>query len=231
MRQGVSRYAGLMLPIIRADGSAVTDFTSTEHWKQFAKEMRPLSGADFITEPHHMFYGRPWITGRYHFDAILSLGLDPTSRVLDLGCGAGRTGVWLIRHLRPRRYHGIEAHLGSLIAFADYECPLHGLEPKQPRLMHDDKFGIEGFGVRFDVALDLYMTPWMTPEATTEAFSKVARQCRPGARLIMANPPKLSDDEMEAIGWRPMCRRTMSYPLLRNWKKAGPETWSVYGLI
>jgi SAM-dependent methyltransferase len=215
-----------MLPIIRGDGSRVEDLTSPDNWKEPGADPRPWSGRDFIDEAHHGAYGRPWIFGRYQFDVIASLGLDPSERVLDLGCGAGRTGVWLIRHLKPRRYFGIEAHLASLVAFAGYECVLHGLEAKQPRFMHDDQFAVEGFGKRFDVVLDLYMSPWLKPEAAKACFARVSARCRPGARLIMAHRPETAVAALDEAGFRLVERRSVSYPMLRRDKPQ--DDWHVF---
>ncbi|MGA2454703.1 MAG: class I SAM-dependent methyltransferase [Solirubrobacteraceae bacterium] len=46
--------------------------------------------------------------GRAGFDVLLREGLSPSSRVLDVGCGALRLGYWLMRFLNPGCYFGIE---------------------------------------------------------------------------------------------------------------------------
>ena len=46
--------------------------------------------------------------GRLGFTVLLQEGLRPSSRVLDVGCGALRLGYWLLRFLDPGRYFGID---------------------------------------------------------------------------------------------------------------------------
>jgi len=49
--------------------------------------------------------------------------LLPTHRVLDVSCGAGPLGVWLIRHLEEGRYFGIDPRVRSLDAALDVPSP------------------------------------------------------------------------------------------------------------
>jgi len=46
--------------------------------------------------------------GRMGFVLLLAQGMRPSSRVLDVGCGALRLGYWLMRVLDPGGYHGVE---------------------------------------------------------------------------------------------------------------------------
>src|ERR1043165_3125856 len=51
---------------------------------------------------------------RDHFVYLLKAGLNPDSKVVDLGCGVLRVGYWLIHFLDPGCYCGIEHHAGRL---------------------------------------------------------------------------------------------------------------------
>jgi hypothetical protein len=52
-----------------------------------------------LAEEYHRAYGRPWVLGRCYFDELMAPQVRPSDRVLDLGCGAGRVGIWLIPFL------------------------------------------------------------------------------------------------------------------------------------
>jgi len=46
--------------------------------------------------------------GRQQLIFLLMCGLEPRSKVLDIGCGVLRAGYWLMHFLDPHGYHGIE---------------------------------------------------------------------------------------------------------------------------
>src|SRR4051794_5404083 len=45
--------------------------------------------------------------GRLQFATLIREGLNPSSKVLDVGCGSLRAGYWLMNFLEPGRYFGI----------------------------------------------------------------------------------------------------------------------------
>ena len=66
------------------------------------------------------FYGVPVenfeFAGREQLTYLLNAGLNPDSKVLDLGCGVLRAGYWLIHFLNSGCYCGIEPHQKRLEA-------------------------------------------------------------------------------------------------------------------
>ncbi len=105
----------------------------------------------------HGFLGVPLETfargGRRHLAALLQEGLNPESKVLDIGCGCLRVAYWLIRFLDPGCYHGIEparqrVELGLRYLFTPEEVDL-----KQPRFAFNPRFDSSVFATRFDYFL------------------------------------------------------------------------------
>lgn len=225
-----------MVPIRTADGRLVENLTTPPDWR----DLKHATGApsipiDFdaiLAEEHHRVYGRPWVIGRCYFDELVARNLQPTNRVLDLGCGAGRVGIWLIPFLNSGNYYGIETHLGTLAAFAAYECVIHNLRDKQPHLMLDDEFRVEGFGVRFDVVLDFNVSVHVPMDARVRLFQRVAASCNPGARLFMSRKPKVPPAVLCDVGFELVAHGDVEYAMLHGWPAefATKDRWYEYRL-
>lgn len=88
--------------------------------------------------------------GRALLITLLSEGLTPSSKVLDVGCGCLRGGYWLIHFLDKSGYCGIEPNVPMLEAGTRIllEPALAGL--KQPRFDHNADFDFAVFGEKFD---------------------------------------------------------------------------------
>ncbi len=156
----------------------------------------PRVNPRFIRERHHHHYGRPWCLGRDQFDCLVDSGLEPHHRLLDLGCGALRTGVWAIPYLDADRYFGIDAHCRSLEAARSYEIPLHGLEGKRPRLLHSADFRCDHFDVPFDRVLAFSLFNHLSDRKTDAALRRIAGSLAPAGRVLVAKGLKLTDAEL-----------------------------------
>ncbi|MBI4698080.1 MAG: sulfotransferase [Nitrospirae bacterium] len=152
---------------------------------------------DLLKEAHHNNYGRPWALGRYQFELLLSRGLQPEHRILDLGCGAGRLAIWTIPYLDPGHYFGIDNHRPSLEALAWYEIPLHKLEARQPRLLHSGDFDLKRFGIQFDWVVDFFCTSHLKDrDQLITVFRKMCEVLGPGGRILSVPTPSVPPHEL-----------------------------------
>jgi SAM-dependent methyltransferase len=181
----------LRVPIELPGGSTATTLRSVDRWQELVREVRrppaerPILVPDLVRERHHRWYGEAWLMGRFRFDFLVAQGLSPGDRVLDLGCGAGRLGIWLIPYLEPDRYFGVDGHLRSLVVFSAYEMLLHGLASRRPRLLLDDRFHLSHFGERFDVVIDVSVTRYLSADAFRQAYAQVRSVLAPGGRVFV----------------------------------------------
>jgi len=163
---------------------------------------RPFSADDakiegpFIVEQHHLAYGKPWCLGRDQFNYLVSRGLKPNHKVLDLGCGSMRVGVWLTDYLNEGSYFGIEPHRKSLEAAATYEIPLHGLVEKRPRLLWDDQYSCEHFAESFDFVLAFSVFHWLGSEQTSVALTRILKTLGTGGRIVVYGAIPLSEEQL-----------------------------------
>lgn len=216
-----SRYEPL--PIAGIEPSSVVALVSASTWADEVQYLRAETPApeghqikidEFLSEEHHRYYGRPWIIGRFYVDYLLRRGVDRWHRVLDIGCGAGRVGIWLIPYLEVDRYCGVDVHLRSLVAFSHYESLLHNLAPKRPRLLLSDKFEFDSFETRFDIALDFSVTYHLTAEQGAAAYRNLYQVMQPGGRVFMPHEPPLGIAVMRELGFTLSHTEKTRYPLL-----------------
>jgi SAM-dependent methyltransferase len=70
------------------------------------------------------------------------LGVRPSDRLLEIGCGPVQAGAALIRHLEPGCYTGVDISADRIAAARDVVAAL-GLADKSPRLIVSDDFGLD----------------------------------------------------------------------------------------
>jgi hypothetical protein len=91
--------------------------------------------------------------GRKSLILLLSEGLVPNSRVLDIGCGCLRIGYWLIHFLDQGCYFGIEPNSRLLNAGLAHVLEPGLVDSKQPKFNHNAEFDFRPFGETFDFFL------------------------------------------------------------------------------
>ncbi|MBT3179656.1 MAG: class I SAM-dependent methyltransferase [Candidatus Marinimicrobia bacterium] len=88
--------------------------------------------------------------GRKQLITLLSKGLTPTSKVLDIGCGCLRGGYWLIHFLDKGCYFGIEPNTEMLDAGLKTLLEPELLNLKTPRFNPNSTFDFSIFEEKFD---------------------------------------------------------------------------------
>jgi SAM-dependent methyltransferase len=88
--------------------------------------------------------------GRAGFEVLLQEGLSPSSRVLDVGCGALRLGYWLMRFLDPGCYFGIEPQQDMLRRGLEKIVEPEVAERANAHFDPNSNFNFSVFGKTFD---------------------------------------------------------------------------------
>jgi SAM-dependent methyltransferase len=108
-----------------------------------------LAETVFLGGPKHDFER----VGRLGFQVLLAEGLRPSSRVLDVGCGALRLGYWLMRFLDPGCYFGIEPQREMLDVGLRQLVEPEVVARAHARFAFNDDFDLSVFGERFDFVI------------------------------------------------------------------------------
>lgn len=151
----------------------------------------------FVDETHHRFYGWPWCIGRDQMDYLVSRGLRSSDRVLDIGCGSLRTGIWLIPYLESGNYFGVDAHLESLEAAVHYEIPLHRLEEKNPRFLFSHQFELSHFGVDFDWILAFAFFIHLDSQHQELALRSMRSHLKQNGRIVLSHALPRAEKELK----------------------------------
>ncbi len=131
--------------------------------------------------------------GRQQLIILLEEGLNPQSRVLDVGCGSLRAGYWLTHFLDPRCYHGIEPDRSRVQAGLDNILEPEVVEHRQPRFSHNDDFDFSVFGERFDMVLVRSVWVHASKDQIRQMLQSFSSVAAPGAKMLAsylpADPP------------------------------------------
>jgi SAM-dependent methyltransferase len=114
---------------------------------------RQLTAEEIAAGAHRDFVGGLWAEiGDLQFEFLQQQGLTPQHKLVDIGCGALRCGLPIIRYLDAGNYYGLDIN-ASLIEAGQQELEKEELTSKQPHLLVNDKFELGRFGISFDFAI------------------------------------------------------------------------------
>ena len=105
-----------------------------------------LSGAVFVGGPVHDFEG----VGRLQLITALREGLNPWSKLVDIGCGCLRGGYWFVHFLDKGCYCGIEPNREMLDQGIARILEPGLVDEKAPRFDHNADFDTSVFREKFD---------------------------------------------------------------------------------
>lgn len=125
---------------------------------------------------HRAYVGGLWDDiGELQWCFLLNQGLHPQTVLLDIACGSLRLGCRAIPYLAPGHYLGIEKEAALLRAGVEQELGADLEARQQPRLVVDDGFRFERFGVKADIAIAHSLFTHLPAEPIGRCF----RQLRP----------------------------------------------------
>jgi SAM-dependent methyltransferase len=144
-----------------------------------------LTDEQIAAEVHRGKVGRDWEgTGRLQLEFLVAQGLLPTSKLLDVGCGALRAGILLAKHLEPGGYYGIDVNESLIRAALIHELPKAGLQDRVPEenLRVTDRFECD-FGVAFDFAIAQSVFTHLPLNHIRLCLYQLSRVMAPGGRF------------------------------------------------
>lgn len=135
--------------------------------------------------------------GRFALDSLKQNGLDKSSYVLDVGCGALRIGYWLVRYLDADRYCGIEPQTPHLEAGIRHALGPELAAEKRPRFDPGEDFDFSVFGVKFDFVVARSIFSHASPQMVRRAMESF-RDNSSGRGVMLASYKQTRDDDGDA---------------------------------
>jgi len=124
---------------------------------------------------HRAFVGGLWdVIGPLQADYLISRGLKPGHRLIDMGCGALRGGVNFARYLDAGHYYGVDIN-ASLIAAGRLEAAAAGLADKRLNLAVSNSFDATGWDVKFDYGIAQSLFTHLTHELIGQCLSQLRK--------------------------------------------------------
>lgn len=148
---------------------------------QYGKQ---LTAEEIAAGHHRELIGGLWEEmGALQIDFLRAQGLKPRHRVLDVGCGALRGGLPMIRYLRKGHYYGMDIN-ASLLEAGRGEVRAAGLDGKEPHLLEDARFDATSFGVTFDFAIAQSVFTHVTLNHVSAALNALHEVMKPRGTLF-----------------------------------------------
>jgi SAM-dependent methyltransferase len=136
---------------------------------------------------HRAFVGGGWDQhGQRQLDYLVSQGLRPEHRLLDVGAGAFRAGRHLIDYLESGHYYGID--INKSLLEVGYERELSDEQrAKLPmgNVHATDRFDADFGDVRFDMAIAQSVFSHISLNNARVCLHRVAKVMKPGARFFV----------------------------------------------
>lgn len=149
---------------------------------------------------HRRFVGGHWDEmGRLQLDFLVSQGLRPEHRFLDVGCGSLRAGRWLVDHLDPGNYHGIDINV-SLVETGYRHELTDAQRDRLPvsNLRVTDRFD-SVFDQPFDMAIAQSVFTHVSLNQIRLCLYRVAQAMRPGGTFYATFFEKDADYPLDLV--------------------------------
>ena len=146
--------------------------------------VRQITAEEIVVGEHRTFVGGLWQEiGDLQFEFLKRNRLAPHHRLIDIGCGALRCGIPIIRYLDCGNYFGLDIN-SSLIEAARFELASEGLTHKHPHLLVNEKFDFARFGVHFDFAIAQSVFTHLDTKLISQCLSELHKVLKPDGKFF-----------------------------------------------
>jgi SAM-dependent methyltransferase len=149
-------------------------------------EPEPIAEID-VDAWHRRIVGGLWEEGgQRHVAFLREQGIKPSDRVLDIGCGCLRTGVPLMKFLKPGRYVGIDLDPTLIEAGVTIELPRARIDRERGQYLVGNATDLSAVDGVFDVIWVNGLVQQLPHEQVALTLMAAIRHLGPGGRLFVS---------------------------------------------
>ncbi len=198
----VQRAVGEIEAADQAEARAVAlmaeEIASADPPLSLRERMRRFALVTFLGGPAAQFVEM----GQMQLNVMLEQGLEPHHRVLDIGCGTLRAGLWLMKILESGRYLGIEPNRARLGFGIDHVVGPELMERKQPRFDGNAEFDLGVFDERFDFMVARSVWTHASKTQILAMLDGFVEHGAPGAVFLTSFiPARTPEEDYTGEGW------------------------------
>jgi SAM-dependent methyltransferase len=133
---------------------------------------------------HRKYVGGKWEQlGRLQFAFLLQEGLRPDDRLVDVGCGSLRAGVYLIPYLKAGHYMGIDQEALLIRRGIEDELGRELYDAKRPEFVVSSSFEFEKFCGRPDFGIAQSLFTHLSRPDIERCLGRLRTVIRPNGRF------------------------------------------------
>ena len=122
---------------------------------------------------HRKYVGGRWEkVGKRQLEFMIEMGLRPSHKFLDIGCGSLRGRRLFINYLNKGNYYGIDRHRWLIDAGVKYELGSKDRE-KEPNFLVNGGFDFLPFKTKFDFALASSLFTHLTKDKIRQCIANL----------------------------------------------------------
>lgn len=158
---------------------------------------------------HRDIVGGRWDEiGRLQFEFMKKQGLHPSHKLIDIGCGSLRGGVYFIDYLATNGFYGLDINQSLLDAGWNKELVPKNLHHKidKTHLAASGDFQFEAFQTDFDFAISISLFTHLTFNSIRRCLVKLKPRLKEGGRYFTTfflvedgRPPEVPQAQLDGV--------------------------------
>jgi cyclopropane fatty-acyl-phospholipid synthase-like methyltransferase len=132
------------------------------------------------------YVGTDLVSGEIQFELLVLEGLRPSSRVLEIGCGALHAAIPILRFTEPDRFVGIDPNVWLRDTQLKRASVKGLVQTKRPRFLDRSDFDARETGFRFDFVLSHSILSHAANWQLAQFFENAAAVLAPGGKMVVS---------------------------------------------